>query len=331
MGRKQGPRKGSMQVWPRCKADKFLPRVNWKPVLHSTSKVAPTLSKPNFLGFIGYKAGMASAYVKDNTPDSMTKGKKIIVPVTIIECPPMRILSVRFYKNKKIMTDVLNDNLDKELGREIRMPGKRAPAKETIEKIEKEAKFDDVKVVVYSEAKKTKLKKVPDISELAVCGKDNAERLAFIKENLSKEISVSEVFTKGLVDARGLTKGFGFSGSVARFGVHYRSHKAEKGQRRVGSIGGWHPIGVRFNVPRPGQLGLFTRIALNKPIVVSKKLVEGDVIGKWNFINYGFLNTDYMILAGSVQGPCKRQMLLTSALRSSKKQSKKQYELIELR
>jgi large subunit ribosomal protein L3 len=325
MGRKQGPRAGSMQIWPRKKAGKFLPRVNWNPIL--TRNLS---SKSNLLGFIGYKAGMASAFVKDNTPDSMTKGKKIIVPVTILECPPMKILSVRFYKDKKIMKEVLNDNLDKELIRIIRMPKKKIPAKELIEKIEKEANFDDVDLIVYSESKKSEIKKTPDLSEVGISGKKE-EKLAFIKENLGKEISIPEVFQKGLVDLRGLTKGKGFRGSVKRFGVAYRSHKAEKGQRTVGSVGAWHPIGIRFTVPRPGQLGLFTRVHYNQTIVASKKFDSNDINTKRVFENYGKLNTDYLIVSGSVQGPQKRQILITSALRPNKFQNKKSFELIELR
>ena len=327
MGRKQGPRAGSMQIWPRSKAQKFLPRVNWAPVMTTSLK---TPSKPNFLGFIGYKAGMASAFVKDSTPDSMTKGKKIIVPVTVIECPTMKILSVRFYKNKKVIREVLNDNLNKELIRIVRMPKNKIASKELIEKIEKENNFDEIKVVFYSDAKKTEIKRTPDISEIGISGK-LSEKLAFVKENLAKEISVTDVFSKGLVDLRGLTKGKGWEGAVRRFGITYRSHKAEKGQRRVGSIGAWHPLGVRFTVPRAGQLGLFTRVHYNQVVIASKKFDEKDINTKRVFDHYGKLNTDYVVVSGSVQGVQKRQVLLTSAMRPIKKHSKKLYELIELR
>ena len=89
MGRKQGPRKGSMQVWPRKRSYDFLPRVNWDSI-----EVKKAGEKANLLGFIGYKAGMASALVKDNTADSMTKNKRKIVPVTIVECPTVKIFSI---------------------------------------------------------------------------------------------------------------------------------------------------------------------------------------------------------------------------------------------
>jgi len=337
MGRKQGPRKGSLQVWPRKRAEKFLPRVNWAPITNRLNNPHPSCSivtnspnKINILGFIGYKAGMASAFVKDNTPDSMTKGKRVIVPVTLLECPPVKILSVRFYQNGVVKNEVLNDNLNKELKRIIRMPVEKTNAKELIEKIEKAGEFDDIKLVIYSEVNKSEIKKTPDITEVAMSGNLH-DKINFVKEKLSKEISVADVFAKGIVDIRGLTKGKGFQGAIKRFGARLRFHKSEKGVRRIGSIGAWHPIGVRFRVPMAGQMGLFTRICANNPIVSSKKLVEGDPVAKRVFANYGLVRTDYIVLAGSVQGPQKRQLLITATLTPSKHQAKKNYELIELR
>jgi large subunit ribosomal protein L3 len=330
MGRKQGPRKGSMQVWPRKRAEKFLPRVNWKPVIELKEKKPDKEKTVNLLGFIGYKAGMASAYVKDNTPDSMTKNKRIIVPVTIIECPSMKILSIRFYKNKKILREILNEVLDKELVRIIKMPKKKTDVKNLLESVKIED-FDDVQLMMYSEVKKTGLKKIPDISEIALNG-SKEEKIKFIKENLNREFSVADVFPKGLVDVRGITIGHGFQGAVKRFGIRLRFHKSEKGVRRVGSIGAWHPTGVRFRVPMPGQMGFHSRICLNNSIVASKKF-EGDkdMISKRVFQNYGIIKNDYIVIQGSVQGSQKRQLLITSPFRATKKQSKKNYEFLELR
>ena len=324
MGRKQGPRKGSLQVWPRSRSHDFLPRVNWKPVLKKKGG-----EKTNLLGFIGYKVGMASAFVKDSTPDSMTKNKRVIVPVTVVECPTLKILAVRFYKNKIAMKEILNEVLDKELIRIIKMPKNKINAKDLIEKV-KADEFDDVKLVVYSQVKKTEIKKTPDISELALSG-TKEEKLEFVKANLGKEFSITDVFNKGIVDVRGVTKGKGFQGPIKRFGARLRFHKSEKGVRRIGSIGAWHPIGVRFRVPMAGQMGLFSRICPNNTIVASKKFSDSDPVTKRVFDNFGLVRADYIILMGSVQGSQKRQLLLTASFRPSKKQLKKNYELIELR
>jgi ribosomal protein L3 len=46
--------------------------------------------------------------------------------------------------------------------------------------------------------------------------------------------------------------------------------------------------------------------------------------------NFGNVKTDYIIVQGSIQGPAKRQLLITSPLRKSKKQIKKNFEFIEV-
>ena len=119
MPTRKSPRKGSLQFWPRKRANKFLPSVNWN-AINSTKSLK---------GFICYKAGMASAYVKDSTEHSLTKGKNIIVPVTILECPPLKILSVRFYRNGKVAGEILAENLDKELKRKIKIPKEKSKPK----------------------------------------------------------------------------------------------------------------------------------------------------------------------------------------------------------
>jgi len=315
MPTKRSPRKGSLQFWPRKRARKFLPRVNWNAINSAKS----------LKGFICYKAGMASAYVKDNTPDSMTKGKNITVPCTIIECPPMKIFSIRFYKNKIVAKDILAESLDKELKKKVKIPKKNKSVE--IDKIKTED-YDDVKILAYSVVKKTGLKKKPDLIEIGLVG-NLEEKINFIKENLNKEISVLDFFEKGeLVDFRGLTKGKGFSGPVKRFGITLKVSKSEKGQRRPGNIGPWHPARVIFRVPMAGQLGMFTRVIYNNKIIDLGKSSEKPIK---NIKNYGDLKTDYLVVKGSVQGSAKRQLVLTHALRETKKTKKVNYEMVELR
>ncbi len=310
MPTRNSPRKGSLQFWPRKRASKFLPSVNWGAIN----------SGKNLKGFICYKVGMKSACVKDNTPDSMTKGKKIIIPVTILECPPMKIFSIRFYQNGKVMREFIAPHLDKELKRKVKIPKK-----------ERESKFEenceDVRLICYSVVKNSGLKKKPDLIEIGLVGSVD-DKIKFIKENLGKEISILDVFEKGqLIDLRGLTKGQGFSGPVKRFGITLKSHKSEKGRRRPGSLGPWHPARVIFRVPMAGQLGMFTRVIYNNKII---DLGKSD--GKFkNIKNYGNIKTDYILVNGSIQGPAKRQLLITAPLRETKKQKKKNYELEELR
>ena len=310
MPTRKSPRKGSLQYWPRKRANKLLPRVNWNAIN----------SEKLLKGFICYKCGMASAIVKDNTPDSMTKGKEIVLPITLLECPSMRIFSIRFYKNNKVAKDVLAENLDKELKRKVKLP-------KTSKKLDAKAEdYDDVSIITYSQVKKSGLKKKPDVVEIGLKGSVE-NKLNFAKENLNKDLSVADFFENGeLVDLRGLTKGKGFSGPVKRFGIKLRQSKSEKGVRKVGSIGPWHPARVTFRVPMAGQLGMFTRVTYNN------KIIElGKAEGKFkNIKNYGDIKTDYVIVKGSIQGPSKRQLVITHALRPSKKQLKKNYDLVKI-
>ena len=313
MPTRKSPRKGSLQFWPRKRASKYLPRVNWEAI--SSGK--------GIKGFICYKAGMMSAYVKDNTPDSMTAGKKISIPITILECPQMKIFSVRFYKYGKVDKEILAEDLDKELKRKLKIPKK---AGKKIDDIKSE-EYDDVRVICYSMVKKTGIKKTPDLIEVGLVGSVE-DKIKFIKDNLKKEISVLDIFEKGqLIDLRGLTKGKGLSGPVKRFGITLKSHKSEKGRRRPGSLGPWHPARVTFRAPQAGQLGMFTRVIYNNKIIDLGKAEDK----LKNIKNYGNINTDYIIVRGSIQGPSKRQLLITAPLRETKKQTKKAFELIELR
>lgn len=318
MPSKKSPRKGSLQFWPRKRVSKFLPSVNWNAI--SSGK--------NLKGFICYKVGMASAYVKDDTPDSMTKGKKISVPVTILECPPLKIFSVRFYKDGEVVKEIMSENLDRELKRKVKIPKHNRNPVTFIDSVKSED-YDDLKIICYSQVKKTGIKKTPDIIEFGLAGK-NEDKINFIKENLGKDISVLNVFEKGgLVDVRGLTKGKGFSGPVKRFGIKLKFHKSEKGRRRPGSLGPWHPARVTFRVPMAGQLGMFTRVVYNNKIIELGKAENKEELK--DIKNFGNVKTDYMVVKGSVQGAPKRQLLITAPLRETKKTSKINYEFIELR
>ncbi len=328
MPTRKSPRKGSLQFWPRKRAAKFLPRVNWNSI--DSNKILK--------GFICYKAGMMSAAVKDNTPDSMTKDKQIIIPVTIIECPPMKIMSVRFYKNGKVAKEILVEGLDKELKRKIKFP-------KNFKKLEdvKAEEYEDIKILCYSVVKKTGLKKTPDLVEIGLKGSVE-DKINFIKENSGKELSALDVFENGqLVDFRGLTRGRGLVGPVKRFGITLKSHKSEKGVRRPGSLGPWHPARVIFRVPMAGQLGMFTRCIYNNKIIdigkseskfdseTSSGLVRPSLTKLKNIKKYGDIKTDYIIVKGSVQGPSKRQLIITAPLRETKKTKKQNFELVGLR
>ncbi len=312
MPTRKSPRKGSLQFWPRKRINKFLPRVNWS-AINSDKKLK---------GFVGYKAGMVSVEVKDLTANSMTKDKKIIIPATVIECPKMKIFSVRFYKNGVVKKDVLAEQFDKELKKKVKVPKENKLKLDSV----KSENYDDVSVIAYTVVKKTGLKKKPDMAEIGISGSSVDEKLSFVKENLNKELSVTDLFASGdLVDFRGLTKGKGLVGPVKRFGITLKAHKSEKGVRRPGNVGPWHPARVTFRIPMAGQLGKFTRVHYNQKVIVTGN--DEEVKKSLKAIkNYGNVNMDYVIVSGSVQGPAKRQVFITAPLRKSKMSAKKNYE-----
>ncbi|MEM4259463.1 MAG: 50S ribosomal protein L3 [Candidatus Pacearchaeota archaeon] len=308
------PRHGSLQFWPRKRAEKQIPSVNWD-IVKGDGKT------DSILGIIGYKVGMGTALVKDLTDKSMTQGKKIYIPVTILEVPNMKIYAIRFYKNNRVLKDVVVSN-DKELKKKILAPKQPQNIDEKMPK-----DFDDIRVIVYSIPSQTSIKKTPDMIELAIESKD---KLAFVKSLIGKEISLKDFLKYSLLDLRGLTKGKGLVGPVKRMGIGLKSHKTEKGVRRPGSLGPWHPAHTSFRVAMAGQLGMFSRIIYNNSVISSGTIAEKNINPKGGFNNYGNIKSSYLILKGSVQGSSKRQILLTPSFRPTKKMAKKKYELIDL-
>src|SRR3989338_4921145 len=285
MAKLSSPRAGSLQFWPRKRAEKILPSVNWKTLAGKGKGI---------LGFITYKVGMATALVKDNTPDSLTKGKKMVIPITILEAPNMKIFSVRFYRNRQVVKDVIVSS-DNELKRVLRLPKQVQSLDSQIPK-----EYDDIRVVVYSLSSQTSVKKTPDLSEIALTA-DN--KLDFIKSLIGKEISLKDSFNSELVDVRGLTTGKGLVGPVKRFGITLKQHKTEKGVRRPGSLSPWHPARVTFHTPMAGQMGYFTRIIYNIRVLSQGKIKDKNINPKTGWKNYGNIKTSYIIIKGSVQGP----------------------------
>ena len=307
------PRYGSLQYWPRKRVERAMPRVNW-------DAVSRHAKYEGILGLIAYKVGMATALVRDKTEKSMTQNKKIALPVTILEVPKFRIFSIRFYNKGRIVNDLIVSN-DDSLKPILKVPKK-------IHDIQEPKEWDEVRVLVYS-VMKGMFKKTPNVAEIVVRG---SKPLEFVKTHVGKELSIKDIPNLGMIDARGITRGKGLVGPVKRFGISLKSHKSEKGVRRPGSLGPWHPARVTFRTPMAGQLGMFSRIQYNLIVLSSGSVGEGAIITpKMPFNRYGMLANDYLIVAGSVQGPPKREILLTPALRPTKKQLKRKYELMELK
>lgn len=302
MGRSHKPVSGSRQFYPRKRSKRAYPRIRtWK-----------KKQDIKLLGFAGYKADMTHLMVTDNNPNSPTKSMSLAMPATVIECPPIKLFSIRFYRKTpygySLITEHINEKLDKELERRIRLPVKKS--NKPVEN------FDDIRLLVYTQPGLTGIgKKKPELFELGIGGADNAKRLEYAKSLLGKEIKLSDVLKENsYVDVHAVTKGKGFQGPVKRFGISLKSHKSEKKRRSPGNLGSWTPKKVDWRVPQHGQMGYHTRTEYNKFILA----INPDSIKKQNIMRYGNINNDILVLRGSIPGPKKRLIRFTESFRNKK-------------
>ena len=199
MGKTDKPRSGSMAFWPRVRAKKLYAKVRgW------TNK---KVQSKGILGFGGYKVGMTHVIGIDNNKKTPTAGEQISIPVTIVECPPLKIFAVRFYKKNAYGLKVDHDfyfKPSKELSRKIDVHKKFDDVKE-LDNIKVED-FADISVIVYTQPKNAGIgKKTPEIFELKLNG-NNQEKFDFVKAHFDKEISLTEIFKEGeLVDIHAVT------------------------------------------------------------------------------------------------------------------------------
>ncbi|RLG18044.1 50S ribosomal protein L3 [Nanoarchaeota archaeon] len=298
------PRRGSLQYRPRKRAKSIVARVrNW-----------PSVNDAKVLGFAGYKVGMTHVIVQDTRANSRAKGGDVSVPVTVVECPPLRVVSVllykKFYHSLRCFGQINAKNLDKSLFRVL------PPNKKNQQKSYDEKDVVDVRILVHTQPRRAFGKKTPEVFELGLGGKVE-DKLKLAKDLLGKEINVKDVFKQGdFADVFAVTKGKGFQGPVKRFGVMIRQHKSEKAIRNPGSLGPWH--GNRpWTVPHAGQQGFHQRAEQNKQI-----LLIGDDPKKINvkggFLRYGFVKNPYILVKGSVSGAVKRLVTFVLPKRVSK-------------
>lgn len=314
MPRTRKPRAGSLQFWPRVQVKHSYPKIrNW-----------PLSKEARLLGFAGYKVGMTHLLINDNHPHSLTKGTEIFCPVTIVECPPLKTVSIRFYKNfhdgSKLVGEIFSGSFDKELERKILTLKKKGKEAETGKQVTGRAShitnFDFVRLLCHTQPKLVGIgKKKPEIFEIAIGG-NKEQQVAYAKETLGKDINVSEVFKDGqLLDMHSITKGKGFQGPVKRFGVQLRHHKSEKSRRNPGSLGAWNAQGhIMWRTAHAGKMGHHLRTEYNKWLIkIGNKADEINVKG--GFVYYGVVKNSYILIKGSVSGVQKSLIRFTDAIK----------------
>ena len=313
--KKHAPRRGSLAYLPRGRASKFLPRIkNWPSLEGDSAKL---------LGFVGYKAGMTHAVMTVENPNSPYQGQETVIPVTVIDTPPIRPFSIRGYTTTpygvKLVTEVLAETLSEDLRKAIPFPKEYdygAKMKEFEENLDSLA---EIRMLIHTQPRLAGVpKKKPDITEYKVGAPSVREAFEYAQSILGTDVRVADILGEGiLVDTIAVTKGHGFQGPVRRWGIRILQHKSRKTKRGVGCIGPWTPSNIRYSVPRAGQTGFHTRTSFNNKVLKMGERGE-EITPSGGFVNYGVIRGDYIMLHGSIPGTVKRPVRLRFAIRPKK-------------
>ena len=305
--RKQSaPRHGSLSYRPRKRVRRVSGRIRHWP---------EQAAEPQILGFAGYKVGMTHVLLIDDKPNSPWFGREISRAVTIVDTPPMLVASIRGYGQNGGELQAIGETWIENLPRDIRrvMPWpKEYDAKASLAKFTKS--LDDVqelRIRLLTQPKQAGIgKKKPEIIECSIFGGSIKEQFDYAVPLLGQEIRVRDIFQPGqFLDVVAVTKGKGFQGVVKRFGVSKLPHKSRKRIRAVGTLGPWHPSRIMYTVPRAGQMGFHQRTEYNKRLLrIGEK--SDDITPTGGFPHYGNLQSDFLLIDGSIPGPTRRLVRL---------------------
>jgi len=191
-----------------------------------------------------------------------------------------------------------------------------------------------IRLVCHTDIRKIKLRqKKAHISEIQINGGTVDAKVDFGFQLFERKIPVDTCFSQNeMCDVIAITKGKGYEGVIARWGVTRLPRKTHRGLRKVACVGAWHPARVKFSVARAGQNGYHHRTEQNKKIYRIGKAArpsEGAEVGTFNanatteadltvkaitplggFPHYGEVNEDFVMLKGCIPGVKKRVVTL---------------------
>ena len=307
MAERHHPKRGSHGYSPRKRARAETPHIK------SWSEGG---EKPKIQGFMGYKAGMTHAHIADYRPTSTTSGREVLMAVSIVETPPIKIAAVRAYKRTvhglQTTGEIWADKLDPELSKQLPLTKKKEKKKWDFTK-----DADEMRVLAYTQPKLVTgtPKKTPEIREFRISGGSIDEQIAYAKEILGKELKINDAMSEGdMLDVIAVTKGKGFQGVVKRWGVKLLTHKNSKHRRMIGTAGSWHPNWVQATVPQAGQTGYHQRTEYNKRVLKIGENGE-EITPTGGFPHYGIVRNSYILIHGSIPGPAKRLISMRDAVR----------------
>ena len=319
----------------------------------TTTSLPLTLPAPpqavHLTAFMGYKAGMTHVLRDVERAGSKLHKKEAVEAVTIVETPPMVVVGIVGYVEtpkglrayKTVFAQHLDDQFKRRLYKNYSVAKKKAFAKYaknfTSEGLAKSvaeigANCQVVRVIAHTSIKKLNLRqKKAHVMEIQVNGGTAVQKAAFAAALLEQEVNVRQVFAEAeKIDVAAATKGHGYEGVVARWGVRRLPRKTHRGLRKVACIGAWHPSRVHFTVARAGQDGYHHRTEKNKQIYrIGAAVVEGvkdvsastetDLTEKGitplgGFAHYGVVTNDWLMLKGCIPGVKKRVVSLRKTI-----------------
>jgi len=283
---------------PRCGHLGYLPKRRTK---HKKGTIRSypkdDKSKPVHLtAFMGYKAGMTHVVrLGDKKEGKKTIKKDYVDAVTIVECPPMKIVGFKGYietpRGLRGLTSVWAQNLPDSVKRRFyknwhlakQNNGGKAFTKYakrwTLEAKDKKHVNRDIErikkycavVRVFAATQIDKMRnfrqKKSHLMEIQLNGGDAAAKVKWAQDHLEKDIRVSSIFEKDeMIDTISITRGKGTCGVIKRFNVNRLPRKTHRGLRKVACIGAWHPSAVKWTVARTGNLGYYHRTQMNQKI-----------------------------------------------------------------
>lgn len=307
---------------------------------------------------MGYKAGMTHIVRELDRTGSKAHKKEVVEAVTILETPPMVVVGIVGYIATPnglrhlgtVWASKLSEGVIRRLYKNYRLAKKKAFTKyqEKLAKPEgkklQEAKLarmakycSVIRVLAHTQMELLKKgQRKAHIMEIQVNGGTTADKVAYAKSLLEQEVPVGKVFEQDEhIDVLGISKGKGYEGVTARWGVTKLARKTHRGLRKVACIGSWHPARVSFTVARAGQDGYHHRTEMHKKIyrlgkgyhkgedgkmVTNNAWTEADPTDKsitplGGFPHYGEVKNDFVMLKGSTVGVKRRVITLRKSIR----------------
>merc|ERR1711990_180727 len=317
------PRHGSLKFLPkkRCTRPRGTPK----------SFPKDDASKPIHLtAFVGFKAGMTHVVREAEKPGSAINKKEVVEPVTIVECPPLKVVGVTGYIKtadgprsiKTVWAARLTDEVKRRFYKNWYASKKKAFTKSSkkwesedgkksidrdLELLKKHAV--SVRAICHTQMQGLSLRqKKAHLIEIQVNGGSIADKVEWCKDNFEKEVAVNTVFAKNeMIDCIGITKGRGYHGVTSRWHTKKLPRKSQKGYH--------HRTEINKKVYRVGA-GYHQ---VDGKMVTNNGATEVDVTDKsinlvGGFVHYGQVKSDFVMIKGGVMGPKKRAITLRKSI-----------------